>query len=236
MNALVMYDHQTDTLWSQFLSRGVQGPLADTKLEIVPAIQTTWQQWLQLHPETLVLDKRGRYQRDSYEGYYRGGSAGILGEANRNRRLSAKDLVLGVVLEDSAKAYHFQALAEQRVINDVLGGNAVVATFDPSSETGGIFLSTVDGRSLTFRPVPGAGESLLLSVLLMEDQQTGSTWQAITGRAVAGPLAGSALERLPSHYSFWFAWSDFHPDTKLYVAAPLEIWPETSILPKPSFS
>ena len=23
MNALVMYDHQTDTLWSQFLSRGV---------------------------------------------------------------------------------------------------------------------------------------------------------------------------------------------------------------------
>ena len=57
MNALVMYDHQTDTLWSQFLSRGVKGPLADTALEILPALQTTWHQWLQLHPETLVLDK-----------------------------------------------------------------------------------------------------------------------------------------------------------------------------------
>ena len=54
----------------------------------------------------------------------------------------------------------------------------------------------------------------------MEDQQTGSTWQAITGRAVAGPLAGNALERLPSHYSFWFAWSDFHPDTELYEEEP----------------
>ena len=44
MNALVMYDHQTDTLWSQFLSRGVKGPLADSELEIVPAVQTTWLQ------------------------------------------------------------------------------------------------------------------------------------------------------------------------------------------------
>ena len=40
MNALVMYDHQTDTLWSQFLSRGgVKGPLAGARLEIVPSIQ-----------------------------------------------------------------------------------------------------------------------------------------------------------------------------------------------------
>ena len=36
MYALVMYDRQTDTLWSQFLSRGVRGPLSGTQLEIVP--------------------------------------------------------------------------------------------------------------------------------------------------------------------------------------------------------
>ena len=216
MNAVVMYDHQTDTLWSQFLSRGVKGPLANTDLEIVPSIQTTWEQWLQLHPETLVLDKRGRYQRDSYEGYYRGSSAGILGEANQDRRLPGKELVLGMVLEDSATAYPFSAIARQRVINDVFRGEAVVVTFDPRSETGAIFNGMIEGRSLTFRPVPDSGEA----VLLMEDQQTGSTWQAITGRAISGPLTGSALERLPSHYSFWFAWSDFHPDTELYEATP----------------
>ncbi len=219
MNAVVMYDHQTDTLWSQFLSRGVKGPLADTQLEIVPVIQTTWEQWVQLHPETLVLDKRGRYQRDTYEGYYRGGSAGILGEANRDRRLSGKELVLGVVLADSARAYPFSAIARQRVINDVFRGEAVVVTFDPASETGAIFKAMVDGRALTFGPVSGDG-ALLDGVLLMGDLQTGSTWQAITGRAISGPLTGSALERLPSHYSFWFAWSDFHPDTELYEATP----------------
>ena len=69
MNALVMYDHQSNTLWSQFLSQGVRGPLVNTNLEIVPAVQTTWEQWLNLHPDTLVLDKRGSYGNDSYEGY-----------------------------------------------------------------------------------------------------------------------------------------------------------------------
>ena len=139
MNALVMYDHQTDTLWSQFLSRGVKGPLAEKSLEIVPALQTTWHQWAQLHPDTLVLDKGGRFGSDSYEGYYRGGSAGILGESNKDSRLSRKELVLGVVQDGTAKAYAFESLAERRLINDTLAGKHVVVTFDPVSETGGMF-------------------------------------------------------------------------------------------------
>ena len=42
MNALVMYDHQTRTLWSQFLRRGVKGPLAGVELDVFPVTQTTW--------------------------------------------------------------------------------------------------------------------------------------------------------------------------------------------------
>jgi uncharacterized protein (DUF3820 family) len=38
----------------------------------------------------------------------------------------------------------------------------------------------------------------------------------LTGRAIDGPLAGKVLARLTSNYSFWFAWSDFYPDTQLY--------------------
>ena len=216
MNALVMYDHQTDTLWSQFLSRGVKGPLAGQQLEIIPSIQTTWSQWQALHPDTLVLDKRGGFQRDTYEGYYSGGSAGILGEANRDRRLPGKDLVVGIDLEGSSKAYPFPALASERVINDSFQGEAVVVTFEPISETGAVFLSQLEGQSLTFHTLPEAGDG----IMLMQDQQTSSTWQAVTGRAIDGPLAGRALQRLPSHYSFWFAWSDFHPDTELFELKP----------------
>ena len=209
MNALVMYDHQTDTLWSQFLSRGVKGPLADTSLEVLPALQTTWQQWLGLHPDTLVLDKGGRYQNDRYEGYYRGGSAGILDESNKDKRLSRKDLVLGIAPNGAAKAYPFQSMVDQPVINDFWAGQEILVVFERISETGAVFERTLGGRSLSFQLVPGDS-------FLMRDQETHSTWQALTGRAIDGPLAGEVLTRLTSNYSFWFAWTDFYPDTQLF--------------------
>ncbi len=211
MNAVVMYDHQTDTLWSQFLSRGVKGPLADQPLEIVPAVQTTWEQWLNLHPDTLVLNKRGRYQGDTYEGYYRGGSAGILGEANKDDRLPRKELILGVAVSGLAKAYPFSAISRQPVINDRFAGDEVLVAFEPISESGAAFKRRLDGRTLTFEPA-----DVRDGVTLMRDQETGSLWRVLTGQAIEGPLLGQRLERLPSHYSFWFAWSDFHPDTELF--------------------
>ncbi len=214
MNALVMYDHQSDTLWSQFLSRGVKGPLVNKALEIVPAVQTTWSQWLNLHPDTLVLDKRGRYQGDTYEGYYSGGSAGILGESNKDNRLPRKELVMGMTVSGFAKAYPFGAISEQRVINDHFAGEEVVVTFEPISESGAAFERRLDGRTLTFEPAVGRE-----GVALMRDLETGSLWQVLTGQAIDGPLSGKRLERLPSHYSFWFAWSDFHPKTELYGSA-----------------
>jgi len=125
MNALVMYDHQTDTLWSQFLSRGVQGPLAGVQLEIVPSLQTSWSQWLRLHPDTLVLDKRGGAQRDSYEGYYQRGDAGIIGETNKDNRLPQKELVVGLNLDGLAIAYPFRTIVEQPVINDYFAGKGL---------------------------------------------------------------------------------------------------------------
>ena len=215
MNAVVLYDHQTDTLWSQFLSRGVKGPLANQALEIIPAVQTTWGQWLDLHPDTLVLNKRGRYRGDSYEGYYSGGSAGILGEANKDRRLPRKELVLGMVVSGQAKAYPFSAISGQPVINDRFAGQEVVVAFEPLSESGAVFKRRLDGRTLNFESAQARQ-----GVALMRDLETGSLWQVLTGQSIDGPLFGQRLERLPSHYSFWFAWSDFHPETELYGFSP----------------
>lgn len=158
MNALVMYDHQSNTLWSQFLSQGVKGPLLNRDLEIVPAIQTTWQQWANLHPDTLVLDKRGSYGNDNYEGYYENGSTGIIGESNKDRRLPKKELVMGMTVSGLAKAYPFSSISQQTVINDHFAGEEVVITFDSTSESGAAFVRRLDGRNLNFEAAPGRGE------------------------------------------------------------------------------
>ena len=105
MNALVMYDHQTNTLWSQFLRKGVKGELKGVELGVVPATQTTWAAWAELHPDTLVLDKGSAYTVDSYERYYTdSGRSGIHGQFNPDDRLPPKELVVGKTL--TAKQKH----------------------------------------------------------------------------------------------------------------------------------
>lgn len=213
MNALVMYDHQTDTLWSQFLSKGVEGPLKDTELEVVPATQTTWEAWRELHPDTKVLNKNTSVTTDSYVNYYESGRAGIHGQFNPDDRLYVKELVLGVNLDGSQKAYPFSTLTREQVVNDSFAGKDVLIFFDESTGTALAFDRSPGGDPLTFSI---EGESAGTRTILV-DEETGSRWTAFTGAAIDGELKGSRLERIPSHLSFWFAWSDWNPQTEIYA-------------------
>jgi hypothetical protein len=45
------------------------------------------------------------------------------------------------------------------------------------------------------------------------DHETGSIWSQPLGEAIAGPLAGTQLELLPSSLTTWEAWKVSYPDT-----------------------
>lgn len=62
-NALY-YDRKTESLWSQLISEAVTGPMAGARLRALPAQNTTWVEWRQQHPDTLVLSFDTGYQRD----------------------------------------------------------------------------------------------------------------------------------------------------------------------------
>ena len=46
---------------------------------------------------------------------------------------------------------------------------------------------------------------------LMRDRETGSWWQQVTGRAIAGPLAGSTLELMPNDELTFALWKSESP-------------------------
>ena len=50
---------------------------------------------------------------------------------------------------------------------------------------------------------------------LMRDEQTGSFWQQITGRAISGPLAGRSLRLIPSDELTLAVWKSERPDGQL---------------------
>ena len=213
MNGLVMYDCETGSLWSQVIGQGADGRLQGVDLAIMPGLQTTWERWVSAQPDTLVLDKGGGYRSDSYSQYYTDGRLGILGQKQSDPRLYSKDLVVGVNINGQAKAYPFGELGITWVVNDVVNGVPLLVTFDDDSATGVVFSPTVGGNRLSFRELRALGG------FLMEDLETGTVWDSLTGVAREGPLAGAKLEQVASHYEFCFAWKDYHPETELYQSA-----------------
>ena len=155
MNVLVMYDHQTRSLWSQFLGQAIRGPKRGVKLDLVPVTQTAWALWTDNHPDTLILDKQGGYRGDSYHYYYRDGQKGVLGESNEDNRLAPKELVVGVSLDGDTKAYPLEALRSQPTVNDSVGGNEVLVFLEINTETALVYDRRVDAMALTFQAAAG---------------------------------------------------------------------------------
>ena len=210
MNVLVMFDRQTNTLWSQLLGEAVDGPLKGAKLEFVPAVHMKWSEWKEQHPDTLALVKGYPGSYTSYSRYYANNTAGVLGETVTDDRLRTKQQIVGVDINGDAVAYPFFAMGrEETLVHDEVGGEPVLIVFDMEARSGIVFSRrTQDGDVLTFSVKEG---------LILTDEQTGSTWDSQTGSAIDGPLQGTTLERIKSTKSFWFGWKDFFPDTRVYV-------------------
>jgi len=207
MNVLVMYDRQTDSLWSQLLGEAVEGELKGQKLEFLPSWQTTWEDWKTRYPDTLALVKGFRGDRDPYDSYYDSYTAGVIGEEHKDDRLGTKDFVVGVSIGEEAMAYPFWTLNDEPVINDVVNGVPILVVFDPENASGVAFKREVDSRTLTF---------INNGQLQLRDEETGTIWEVLTGEAISGELEGTYLERIKSTNSFWFGWKDFYPETGVY--------------------
>ncbi|RME84064.1 MAG: DUF3179 domain-containing protein [Caldilineae bacterium] len=213
-NNLVMYDHQTNTLWSQVLAQGLKGARRGDRLRVYPSLITGWGAWKRTHPHTRILSAERMGRRadeiiDPYAGYYTAGSAGLLGSDRQDTRLAAKALVVGVRAGDKARAYLVDSVREAGILQDRIGALSLILVYDRKLQTVLTYRSNIGQRRLTF--VAPAGEDT------MRDIETGSLWDIRSGRALQGPLAGQTLHRLAAPLVFWFAWSDLYPHTELFA-------------------
>ena len=121
------------------------------------------------------------------------------------------DRLLGFVHKGQARAYPVKILNWHEIVNDRVGGKAVVVTFCPLCGTGMVFDANVKNRKLTF----GVSGLLYQSDMLLYDHQTESLWSQIKSQAVTGPMTGTRLKLLASTHTDWGTWKKEHPDTKI---------------------
>ena len=125
-DALVMFDRETDTLWTHVDGRAIQGPLAGRTLVPVAAIHATWKQWKTLYPDSLVLKKRGEF-RSPYESYNRSSQKlGIFGRRNEDTRLPGKERILGIRADTAAVVFPLGEVRKTRIVHAQVGSLPVV--------------------------------------------------------------------------------------------------------------
>jgi Protein of unknown function (DUF3179) len=131
------------------------------------------------------------------------------GAFGHDDRLRPKEVVAGLRVGAEEKAFPFSKLRIARVVNDRVGGVPVLVVHQPSSDTTTAFEARAKGKVLEFQALDAEASTLV-------DLETHSSWNAY-GLCLDGPLKGTQLKPLILMGEFWFAWSEFHPGTKVFT-------------------
>lgn len=222
----LMYDRQTGTLWNQLAGEPVLGELVgkDIELSLLPVVLTSWQDWLDQHPETVVLDLNTGYQRPYFPGaaygHYYASDETMFPVPQQSELLEAKAQIYALRINGVPKAYPIKILAEEQVVNDTVGDTPLVLV----ATRGIVEVDGVSARALlsteytagsevrayergtdTFHPGPDANTIL---------DSSGRLWQ-VTEEALISP-EGERAPRLSGHLAYWFGWYAFFPNTLVY--------------------
>lgn len=144
---MLLYDRETNSLWSQIIARAISGERKGQYLNMLPLEHTSWADWRDRHPDTQVLsDKTGysrNYSRSPY-GNYATSETLYFPVIKQNHRYHPKEQVIGLKLGEKYKAYPFTELAksDKPTIQDTVNGVKVKIQFSAQHRSGNVFYNS----------------------------------------------------------------------------------------------
>lgn len=131
---VLLFDRQTQSLWSQILAKAVTGPMKRHNLTAIPITHTSWADWRKRQPDTLVLTEETGFRRDytgsPYAGYEKRDET-IFPVRFRAQGYHPKEQVLGLLINGKAKAYPFVELAKgSGDTKDVIDGQSILVRYN----------------------------------------------------------------------------------------------------------
>jgi hypothetical protein len=194
-------DRATGSWWRQANGEAVAGEQKGKALPEIPSRQVTLQRWLALHPNSLIMQGDSTFAEEYAKDYAfeRGTSRKKLTGTDT---LSWKDKswVVGVTVNDRSKAYDWNRLRRERVVNDELGGKPIV-----------VALAADDASFFAFERPDAATIFTLQGDSLIAGEGKGKQVYALNGQGKAG-----ALKPVSASQEFWHSWRTFQPGTARY--------------------
>ncbi len=139
---VLLYDRQSESLWSQLKKVAVSGPMRGEKLQQIAMSHTTWGEWRSRgDTQVLSIDTgfRRNYTKSPY-GDYNESSVIYFPVGDIDRRYHPKEQVIGLELGGQFKAYPFIELAKgSSPLSDTLAGESLSIRFDTARRSGSIY-------------------------------------------------------------------------------------------------
>ena len=154
---LIMYDRKTDSLWSQLLGESVVGEETGAILPLIMSDQMQFGRWKENFSKGEVLSKDTgafrTYGVDPYGSYYDSSSL-YFDVGHEDDRLFEKDVVLGIVVNDQAKAYLPEAVTGNGTFEDNIGGQKIEIEYLENMDIIRFYKILEDGTKEPINPIP----------------------------------------------------------------------------------
>jgi hypothetical protein len=200
----LLRDEETGTYWQQISGAAISGPLAGRTLKLIPSDELTFALWKGEQPNGTVLQDAPAYASEyspkNWDVRMKRAPT-VLNYAQPG--VAQRDLMLGIRAFGAARAFPFDAVRQQKLVQDRVGSEPVLLVVGPDGQSVRAFCSRVPGASAPpgfYRTLPG--ENAAANSLMMDDA-TGSKWN-FQGCATDGRLKGTCLERIEVIKDYWF--------------------------------
>ncbi len=189
-------DATTKSWWRQVSGEAITGKLKGQVLPEVFSTQTSLAQWLQLNPNSLIMQEDPAFisSYDTTLKYESGKSKSALTGTDS---LSWKDKswVIGIKAGNERRAYDWNKLFEQRIIQDKTGTTPVL-----------VILAADDKSFFAFeRPSENSTFTFSKDTLILNDRHF-----RLNGTGIDTTLS---LKPIPAYQEFWHSWRTFNPET-----------------------
>jgi hypothetical protein len=189
-------DARTGSWWRQVTGEAIAGKLKGSKLPELFSTQGSLAEWLKQNPRSLIMQADSAFisSYDTTLKYESGESRSKL-TGTDSLSWKEKSWVVGVKAGSLKKAYDWNRLKEDRMIEDKLGSCPIL-----------LVLATDNKNFFAFEKPDDTGVYALKGDTILFN---GHHYH-ISG---AGIDTGFALRRLPAYQEFWHSWRTFNPGT-----------------------
>lgn len=160
--------------------------------------QMSLKQWLALYPNSKIMQPDAEF-KEKYEKMDKYDAGKGSSELTKMDSLSWKEKswVVGIEINKQSKAFDWNRLKKERVINETVGNQPMVLVL-ASDNKSFVAFERPAGQKFTFK-----NDSLYAN----------STRYDLKG---ISPQGANPLKKLRAYQEFWHSWQTFHPETKKY--------------------